>query len=86
MPGGCGGGEDGCRRVQTGAEGCSGVQRGAEGIGGCGGVRRGADLALGIVREGLDELDEAEAAVDHDVPLLLEHGRLSGSKWVVSVR
>jgi hypothetical protein len=49
-----------------------------------GGVRTGADLALVIVGEGLDELDEAETAVEHDVPLLLEHGRLGGSKWVVS--
>jgi hypothetical protein len=47
-------------------------------------VRTGADLALVIVGEGLDELDEAETAVEHDVPLLLEHGRLGGSKWVVS--
>ena len=43
----------------------------------------GGDLALVIVGEGLNELDEAEAAIDDDVPLLAEHGRLGRSRGVV---
>ena len=45
---------------------------------------QGCDLALVVVGEGLDELDEAEAAIDDDVPLLAERGRLGRSRaWYV---
>ena len=47
------------------------------------GEGQGCDLALVVVGEGLNELDEAEAAIDDDVPLLAEHGRLGRSRGVV---